>query len=71
MGLRRSATLNAGQRSLTSSIRWFRCGADGWEITPTGTRGVINNAIAVYYPRARPSSRSSLARKPLRQSLGD
>jgi hypothetical protein len=25
------------------------CGADGWEITPAGMRGVINDAIAVYF----------------------
>jgi hypothetical protein len=25
------------------------CGADGWELTPTGLRGIINDAIAVYF----------------------
>jgi hypothetical protein len=25
------------------------CSADGWEITPAGMRGVINDAIAVYF----------------------
>src|SRR5215203_1476243 len=25
------------------------CGADGWAITPAGLRGVINDAIAVYF----------------------
>jgi hypothetical protein len=25
------------------------CGAYGWEITPAGLRGVINDAIAVYF----------------------
>ena len=25
------------------------CGADGWEITPAGMRGVVNDAIAVYF----------------------
>jgi hypothetical protein len=25
------------------------CGADGWEITPAGMRGVVNDAIAIYF----------------------
>jgi hypothetical protein len=25
------------------------CGADGWSITPAGMRGVINDAVAVYF----------------------
>ena len=25
------------------------CGADGWSMTPTGTRGVLNDATAVYF----------------------
>jgi hypothetical protein len=25
------------------------CGADGWTIAPAGTRGVVNDAIAVYF----------------------
>jgi hypothetical protein len=30
---------------------WFddNCGADGWEITPAGMRGIINDGIAVYF----------------------
>ena len=32
------------------------CGADGWAITPAGFRGVVNDAMAVYFtiPRSRP-----------------
>jgi hypothetical protein len=25
------------------------CGAHGWEITPAGMRGIVNDAIAVYF----------------------
>jgi hypothetical protein len=28
------------------------CGADGWAITPSGTRGVLNDAISIYFPDA-------------------
>jgi hypothetical protein len=28
------------------------CGADGWQITPSGIRGVVNDAIAVYFGNA-------------------
>jgi len=26
------------------------CGADGWAITPAGLRGVVNDAVAIYFP---------------------
>jgi hypothetical protein len=31
--------------------RWLdaTCGADGWAITPSGLRGVVNDAVAVYF----------------------
>ena len=25
------------------------CGADGWAITPSGLRGVVNDAVAIYF----------------------
>jgi len=25
------------------------CGADGWAITPSGLRGVLNDAVAIYF----------------------
>jgi hypothetical protein len=25
------------------------CGADGWTMTPAGLRGVVNDAVAVYF----------------------
>ena len=28
------------------------CGADGWAMTPSGTRGVLNDAISIYFPDA-------------------
>ena len=28
------------------------CGADGWAITPSGTRGVLNDAFSIYFGNA-------------------
>jgi hypothetical protein len=28
------------------------CGADGWAMTPSGTRGVLNDAISLYFADA-------------------
>jgi hypothetical protein len=28
------------------------CGADGWAMTPSGTRGVLNDAVAIHFPDA-------------------
>lgn len=28
------------------------CGADGWAMTPSGIRGVLNDAVSVYFPNA-------------------
>jgi hypothetical protein len=28
------------------------CGADGWALTPAGTRGVLNDAISIYFADA-------------------
>src|ERR1700690_598708 len=25
------------------------CGADGWAMTPSGTRGVVNDAVSIYF----------------------
>jgi len=32
------------------------CGADGWAITPSGVRGVLNDAISIYFSDATLSS---------------
>src|SRR4051812_20841759 len=38
-------------RRLTELNDWLdqNCGADGWAITPSGLRGVVNDAVAVYF----------------------
>jgi hypothetical protein len=28
------------------------CGSDGWEMSPSGTRGVLNDAISLYFAHA-------------------
>ena len=28
------------------------CGSDGWAMTPSGTRGVLNDAISIYFADA-------------------
>jgi hypothetical protein len=28
------------------------CGADGWAMTPSGTRGVLNDALSIYFAEA-------------------
>jgi hypothetical protein len=28
------------------------CGADGWALTPSGVRGVLNDAISIYFADA-------------------
>ena len=28
------------------------CGADGWAMTSSGTRGVLNDAVSIYFPDA-------------------
>jgi hypothetical protein len=36
---------------LTEMHAWLdeNCGADGWAMTPAGLRGVINDAVAIYF----------------------
>src|SRR5437773_10315387 len=33
-------------------IVWLdeNCGADGWAMTPSGTQGVLNDAVSIYFP---------------------
>jgi hypothetical protein len=37
-----------GQRQMTA---WLdeNCGADGWAMTPSGTRGVLHDALSIYF----------------------
>jgi hypothetical protein len=39
-----------GQR-LTEITAWLddNCGVDGWAITPSGMRGVLNDALSIYF----------------------
>jgi hypothetical protein len=36
---------------LTEMHAWLdqNCGADGWVMTPAGLRGVVNDAVAIYF----------------------
>ena len=36
---------------LTEMHAWLdaNCGADGWAMTPAGLRGVVNEAVAIYF----------------------
>ena len=38
-------------RRLDRMTGWLdeNCGADGWAMTPTGLRGVVNDAVAIYF----------------------
>jgi hypothetical protein len=42
-----------GQRH-TQTTAWLdeNCGADGWAMTPSGTRGVLNDALSIYFADA-------------------
>src|SRR5690349_24719094 len=41
-------------RRLEAMYAWLdqNCGADGWKITPAGLRGVLNDAVAIYFQDA-------------------
>jgi hypothetical protein len=53
-------------------IAWLdeNCGADGWAMTPSGTRGALNDAVSIYFPdrpgwpfaNFKPTLRTSSAR---------
>ena len=38
-------------RRLTEMTAWLdqNCGADGWAMTPSGMRGVLNDALSIYF----------------------
>ena len=53
---------------LTDIYNWLdaNCGADGWAITPSGSRGVTNDAVAIYFPdTALASAFVALGREPV------
>jgi hypothetical protein len=43
-----------GQRH-TQMTAWLdeNCGPDGWAMTPSGTRGVLNDALSIFFADAR------------------
>jgi len=45
-----------GQRH-TAITAWLdeNCGADGWAMTPSGMRGVVNDAVSIYFLEAMPT----------------
>ena len=50
-----------GQR-YTEMTAWLdqNCGADGWAVTPSGVRGVLNDAISIYFADAPASCQRRL-----------
>jgi hypothetical protein len=38
-------------RRMTEMQAWLdeNCGTDGWAMTPAGLRGVVNDAVAIYF----------------------
>jgi hypothetical protein len=44
------------------------CGYDGWAMTPSGTRGLLNDALSIYFGDATLASGTQAGR---RKSLGD
>jgi hypothetical protein len=38
------------------------CGANGWVITPSGTRGVLNDALSIYFGDPTLASRPMVCR---------
>jgi hypothetical protein len=46
-------------RRHTQITAWLdeNCGADGWAMTPSGTRGVLNDALSIYFGDATPRER--------------
>jgi hypothetical protein len=51
-----------GQRH-TQITAWLdeNCGADGWAMTPSGTRGLLNDALSIYFADA-PLAKAFVAR---------
>ena len=48
---RRRSAEGLGQQH-ARMIAWLdeNCGADGWAMAPSGTRGVLNDALSIYFP---------------------
>ena len=43
--------LNGFGQRYTEIMDWLdgNCGADGWAITPSGMRGLLNDAVSIYF----------------------
>ena len=39
-----------GQHARMTAWLDENCGANGWAMTPSGTRGVLNDAVSIYFP---------------------
>ena len=39
------------------------CGADGWALTPSGMRGVLNDALSIYFLNPRERFRRVVVRR--------
>ena len=50
-------------RRLDEMALWLdaNCGADGWATTPSGSRGVVNDALAIYFALTTPQGAFSTA----------
>jgi hypothetical protein len=48
----RVAIPESGIGALHEIHSWLdaNCGADGWAMTPAGLRGIVNDAVAIYFP---------------------
>src|SRR4051812_50029787 len=48
----RVAVPGGGVGALHEIHSWLdaNCGADGWAMTPAGLRGIVNDAVAIYFP---------------------
>ena len=58
-----------GQRyALITAWLGENCGSDGWAMTPSGTRGLLNDALSIYFGDATLASGTQAGR---RKSLGD
>jgi len=58
-----------GQRH-SEMTAWLdeNCGSDGWAMTPSGMRGVLNDAISIYF--AEPPTRQRIRRPVVRRGQG-
>jgi hypothetical protein len=63
--IRIAVPLGGFGRRHTQMTGWLdeNCGSDGWAMTPSGMRGVLNDAISIYFADATLAPRLDLARQ--------